>query len=176
MNKYLRSGHLEKIKTLKRWAHDHLPQKLSPVIDYTLGWLSPELLGTGFLIKSETDSSVIAEIPCFKTNQDFQSQVHLGLVVNAGQEMIRSYLQKNLVGMSYEFNKIEFKLNKKLNWTSDLILKMNISSEYFELQLIDFHKRKTSEFEFVIDIHVGESKKMDQISFKIELHKVNLIS
>ena len=102
--------------------------------------------------------------------------MHLGLVVNAGQEMIRSYLQKNLVGMAFEFNKIEFKLNKKLNWSSDLILKMNMSSEYFELQMIDFHKKKTSEFEFVIDIHVGESKKMDQVSFKIELHKLNLIS
>lgn len=176
MNKYLRSGHIEKIKTLKQWAHDHLPQKLTPVIDYTLGWLSPELLGTGFLIKTQTDTNVIATVPFLTINSDFQHQIHSGLVVNAGQEMIRAYLQRNVVGMSFEYSKINLHLNKKLNWTSDLTLKMNVSEEYFESQLIEFQKKKTAEFDFTIDIHVGESKKIDQLSFKIELHKLNLLS
>jgi len=176
LNKYLRSGHIEKIKTLKQWAHDHLPQKLTPVIDYTLGWLSPELLGTGFLVKSQTDDGVIAMVPFLPINTDFQRQIHSGLVINAGQEMIRAYLQRNVVGFNFIFSKINLHLNKKLNWTSDLTLKMNVNSGYFEAQLIEFQKRKSAEFDFTVDIQVGDSKKVDQLSFKIELHKLNLLS
>lgn len=176
MNKYLRSGQIEKIKTLKQWAHDHLPRKLTPVIDYTLGWLSPELLGSGFLIKTQTDAGVIAEVPFLSSNTDFQRQIHSGLVINAGQEMIRAYFQRNVAGLNFEFSKINLLLNKKLIWTSDLTLKMNVNAEYFEAQLIEFQKKKTAEFDFTIDIQVGDSKKVDQLSFKIELHKLNLLS
>lgn len=176
MNKYLRSGHIEKIKTLKQWAQLHLPKQLSPLLDYTLGWLSPELLGTGFVIDSMTDYEAVVRIPVSNANINFQQQIHLGLVVNAGQKMITSFLQQHLVGSGFELTKVDLVLKKKLNWGTDLVLKMNVNPELFEQQLIEFHKKKIADFDFVIDLQPGEMKKKDQLSFKIELQKVNLLS
>ncbi len=179
MNKYLRSGQIEKIKTIKQWVDQKMPLQLKvlqPMLDYTFGWLSPELLGTGFSIQTQTDVLMLAKIPFSPTNKDFQNQIHQGLVVNAGFEMIRTILNANLMGHSFQFLKTETNIKKKLIWNSDLILKLNIDPEIFEQQLINFQKNKNAEFEFEIYLQVGDLKKSDLIFYKIEIQKVNLLA
>ncbi len=176
MNKYLRSGQIKKLKTLKLWAQQNLPTPLRPMIDYTLGWLSPDLLGTGFSAIQQTDSMVIAEVPFRSLNKDFQNQIHMGLVINAGLEMIKIFSARHFVGHGYQFLKTNLNLNKKLDWTADLNLKMNIDLEIFERKIIEFQKNKKAEFEFEIEIHVGDSKKTDSLNYKIAIEKINLLS
>ena len=176
LNKYLREGHIEKLKNLKLWADLNAPKTLKPVLNYTLGWLAPDLLGTGFTVLVQTDSEVSAMIPYNKVNKDFQNQIHVGLVINAGLQMIKSLLSKHMTGVGFNFDNTEIKLVKKTNWTTDLRLKLFIDLDTFEMQLIDFQKNKKSIFEFEVSLFCADSKKQDQINYKIEIQKINLLS
>lgn len=176
LNKYLRAGHIEKLKNFKFWADQNVPETFKPVLNYTLGWLAPDLLGTGFSVVQQTDSEVVAMIPLNAANKDFQNQIHAGLVINAGLEMIKSLLYKHMVGVGFQMARTEMNLTKKMNWLSDLKLKLFIDLEVFEMQLIQFQNNKKADFDFEVSIYCGESKKFDQINYKIEIQKVNLLS
>ncbi len=176
MNKYLRAGQIEKLKTFKIWADQKLPNQLKPVLNYTLGWLSPDLLGTGFSILKQTDGLISAQIPFLQINKDFQNQIHQGLVVNAGFEMIRTFLNEHFLSQGYQFLKTQTTILKKTMWTSDLNLKMSVDLESFEQQFILFQKSKSADFEFDISLQIGDSKITDLIQYKIEIQKINLLS
>lgn len=175
-NKYLHSGQIKKLKTFRLWAQKNLPAKFKPMIDYTLGWLSPDLLGTGFSVQTQNETELVVQIPFLKINQDFQNEIHSGLVVNAGLEMIRLVLAQHFVSSEYRFLKTEIHFQKKINWTSDLFLKINIDLEYFELKMIELQKNKSTDMEFSIKIYLKDSKKSDRLNYKIEIQKINLLS
>jgi hypothetical protein len=176
LNKYLRAGQIEKLKNFKLWVDQKLPKQLKPVLNYTLGWLSPELLGTGFSILKQTDGSMSAQIPFLQINKDFQNQIHQGLVINAGFEMIRTFLNEYFLGHGYQFLKTESTIQKKTIWASDLNLEMNVDLEDFEQQFISFQKNKSAEFTFIIVLKTEDLKKTDSIQYKIEMQKINLLS
>lgn len=176
MNKYLQAAQITKLKNLKDWAHSNLPKTFRPAIDYTLGWLSPDLLGTGFSIEQQMDSQLVAKIPAKTVNKDFQNQIHHGLVINAGIEMIRLLLNKHIVGSGYILLNTEINLNKKLNWSTDLTLKMNVDLEFLEANLIEFQKNTRSEFEFKILINNTDSNKSDSVNYKIRIQKIELLA
>src|SRR3954464_7424042 len=86
----------EKLKELKTWAQVKSPKPLQPALSYALDWLAPELLGTGFRMVEISDFSLKAMVPARSTNFDFQGEVHQGLILNAGLELCRVFLQKQM--------------------------------------------------------------------------------
>lgn len=165
-----------KIRQFNNWAQVHSPSVFKPIINYTLAWLSPQLIGTGFKILKLSEDYVEAVVPSLDSNLDQQQHINLGLVTNAGVEMVRAFLTMHLQSESYNLEHIETRLIKKLNWTKDLSLKLHMSNEVFETQFIQYQKNKSHEFEFKILILLPTEIKADLLKIKVQVSKNLLLS
>ncbi len=161
LNRYLNVGRIRHFKKL---------------LNTTLDRLYPNAFSFGFSIDSHSDTEIKAKIPFSPLNVDLQNEIRPGIVIDAGCEMIRVFLDRNLVGHAFRIADNHFNLNKKLNWSSDLILTTDIDQELFELKIIEFQKSKKFNFEFSVDIRTTVFKKTDTLAFKLEVQKINLLS
>jgi hypothetical protein len=161
---------------LNRYLRPDQIEKLSTLVNATFGRLSPLVLGSGYSIFRSSEAEISAKIPLTKFSKDFQNEAQSGLVIHTATEMIRVIMNEVFVDRAYRFSKLQISLDKKMNWNSDLILKMQTDLEALELKTIEFQKNKKFECEFKIHIYVAEFKKSDILDFKIEVQKVNILT
>jgi hypothetical protein len=176
MKKKLTLDYLEKIKELKNWSHMHAPSFIEPALSYALGWLSPELLGTGFHLNTLNDESVSATVPYKNSNCDFQGQIHLGLVVNAGQEIVNSIIARHWPKQAWLISEVQIDLIKKLHWRSDLQLFVHITSQQMDKFIVDLQQNKSAEIIVDVSIHPKKQNKKDFLKFKFLITKTNILS
>lgn len=173
-----------KLKELKIWAQIKGPGRLRPALSYALDWLAPELLGTGFSMLEVSDFSVKAQVPARGTNFDFQQEIHQGLVLNAGLELCRAFLQKQMSESFFHIIANEIEIFKKHKWSHDLELLLETDPGTMDDFFIDFQKNKKSKIEFEIKIRIkstGGSKvvkaeKTDLIKLRLFLEKSELLT
>ncbi len=161
LNRYLNVGRIRHFKKL---------------LNTTLDRLYPNAFSFGFFIDKQSDTEIKAKIPFSPLNIDLQNEIRPGIAIDAGCEMIRVFLDRNLVGHAFRIADTHFNLNKKLKWSSDLNLTMEIDPELFELKIIEFQKIKKFNFEFSVNISTKDFKKIDTLIFKLEVQKINLLS
>ncbi len=161
LNRYLRPDQIDKLTTL---------------VNTTLGRFSSNIFGPHFSIHRPNETEIVAQIPITNLNKDSQNEIQIGQVVNTGLAMGQWFLNEQLGGPSYRMTQFDINMDKKLNWNTNLILKMQTDLEAFELKIIEFQKYKKFTFEFVIHISNSGSKKKDKLAFKIEVQKINLLT
>jgi hypothetical protein len=166
----------EKLKELKTWAQVKGPKQLQPVLSYALDWLAPELLGTGFRMIEISDFAVKGIVPARATNFDFQSEIHQGLVVNAGLELARSFLQKQMNESFFHITSSDIKLSKKLKWSEDLEILLESEQSTMDEFFIDLQKNKRALIEFEVRIKPENHKKSDVLTLKLHIEKKELIA
>lgn len=166
----------EKLKELKTWAQVKSPKTLQPALSYALDWLAPELLGTGFRMVELNDYSVKAFVPARTTNFDFQKEVHQGLVLNAGLELARSFLQKQMSESVFQINTSQAHLNKKLKWNQDLEIVLEADASDMDDFFIDLQKNKKADVTFCVSVHVQGQSKTDSLKLSLQIKKIELIA
>jgi hypothetical protein len=166
----------EKLKELKTWAQVKSPKPLQPALSYALDWLAPELLGTGFRMRELSDFSVQAEVPARSSNFDFQGEVHQGLVLNAGLELSRAFMQKQMPESFFRLESSGAQMSKKNKWNSDLELTLKTDQAVLDDFFIDFQRRKKSTIEFNIKIKPAQSAKSDSLILTLHIEKTELIA
>lgn len=166
----------EKLKELKTWAQIKGPKQLQPVLSYALDWLAPELLGTGFRMIEISDFAVKGIVPARSTNFDFQQEIHQGLVINAGLELARSFLQKQMNESFFNIAASEIKLSKKLKWTTDLEILLESEQSTLDDFFIDLQKNKFAVIEFAVRVKPDNHKKSDLLTLKLHIEKKELIA
>jgi len=176
MKKKLRLDYVEQIKVLKNWSHTYAPSLIEPALSYALDWLSPELLGTGFKIKSIFDTVVVAKIPFKKVNCDYQGQIHLGLVTNAASEIINVFISRHWPKQSWLITELNVSIDKKLSWNADLEMALSIFDHQVDTFLVELQKNKSAEFELEVSVKPLNQNKQDCIKFKLTLIKTNILS
>lgn len=184
MKKFLQTNHIQKLKELRLWADANAPEKIKPVLDYTwnyaLGWLAPEMLGTGFKITKNTDQIMQAELPYYKSIVNAEQEIHLGVVVNASMEMVRQYLDSHLIAIKYRILATDINLKKRTAWTDDLEIQLSIDPVQFEAATISLKKNSQQELEFDVLISVAGMKtkklKTDKLNITLNIEKIHLLT
>lgn len=176
MKKKLDLNYVEKIKDFKIWSDLHSPKILKPALSYALDWLSPELLGTGFKLQQVTDDKIKAKIPFSKANCDFYHQIHAGLVVNAGLELLTSFISKHWAKNLWEIQSYDIQLSKRVKWNKDLELSFACSSEDTDRLILDLQKNDHVTFEGTVFISVKNSNQSDTIKLKLNIVKLKLLT
>lgn len=171
----------DRLKEFKTWAQVKGPKTLQPALSYTLDWLSPELLGTGFRMFEISDFEMKAVIPARKTNFDSQSEIHQGLVTNAILELARVFIQRQVPDHFFQIVGSEINLAKKNQWKTDLTLSLKVSDSHVDDFFVQIQKNKNAIIEFEISIDPsgkanGKSKNVDQVSLKLRIQTIDLIA
>ena len=171
----------DRLKEFKTWAQVKGPKTLQPALSYTLDWLSPELLGTGFRMFEISDFEMKAVVPARKTNFDSQFEIHQGLVTNAILELARVFIQRQVPDHFFQIVGSEINLAKKNQWKTDLNLSLKISDSHLDDFFVQIQKNKnaTIEFEVVVDSSAKAStknKSIDQAQLKLRVQTTDLIA
>lgn len=170
----------EKLKELKTWAQVKSPKTLQPALSYALDWLAPELLGTGFRMVEVSEQSLKAFVPARQSNFDFQNEIHQGLILNAGLELSRAFLQKQMSESFFHIVSSEIEITKKQKWTQDLELILTADQSAVDDFFISFQKSKKSEINFDIKIksqlNSEKSNKADWLKIKLAVEKTELLA
>lgn len=132
--------------------------QLTPLLNYALGWFSPELLGTGFVINFIEDHQVSGTIPYSKFNCNSQSEVHAGLVVNSGFELIRQLLVRHVGQQNFYIESFETTLKKSNPWTKSLELKLELDDVVFDRFFMDMQKNTTAKLNFDVVVQRKSTK------------------
>ncbi len=172
----LQLNYVDKIREFKVWSDLHTPSLLKPALSYALDWLAPELLGTGFSITEAGDEKITAKIPYQSTNCDFHNQIHAGLVVNAGLEMISTYIAKHWAKNLWEIKSYQIELNKNTRWDNDLALQFSCSEEDMDKLILSLQKHDQVAFEGTIFIATKNSVSSDSIKLKLNITKLKLLT
>lgn len=172
------SGRLKEFKT---WAQVKSPKTIQSALSYTLDWLTPELLGTGFRLFEVSDFEIKAYVPAVKANFDSQFEIHQGLVTNAALELARVFIQRQVPDQFFQIGGSEFTLIKKNKWKSDLNLVLKISEAHLDEFFVQTQKnrRATIEFEILIGPTQRQHEKpkgQDRIDLKLHIETTELIS
>ena len=167
---------IEKLKELKIWAQVKSPKSLQPALSYTLDWLAPELLGTGFQMKEADELAFKALVPATSSNLDFQNEIHQGLVLNAGLEMGRAFLQKQMGESFFKVSGSEIKIIKNQTWNEELELFLKVDQSTLDDFFISLHKRKEAEISFEIIIKIKNTKKTDLLKLTLDVEKIELLA
>lgn len=172
----LQVNYVDKIRDFKLWSNLHAPTLLRPALSYALDWLAPELLGTGFSITATGEENMTAKIPYQATNCDFHNQIHAGLVVNAGLEMISTYISKHWAKNLWEINSYQIQLNKNARWDKDLHLQFNCSEEDIDKLILSLQKNDQVAFEGTVHIATKNSNHSDSLKLKLNIIKLKLLA
>ena len=165
----------EKLKELKVWAQVKSPKQLQPAISYTLGWLSPELLGTGFRMTEISDFSMKAFIPAHPINLDADKQISQGLTLNGCLELARTYLNTHWPESHYRIISSEIKMIKQHHWSKDVTLLLAITEGQLDQFFIDLQSEKKAVLELSIQVQIQDSKKPDRIDLKLNCEATHLL-
>lgn len=161
------------MQVMKKYL-DHGYRIVKPLVNYALGWLSPELLGTGFNIKSITDSRIIGLLPYAKFNCNSQAEIHLGLVTNSALELVRQMLARHLGHEHFQIENIRMQLEKNHTWDKSLQLTLSIDQIEFDQYCIDLQKDDTAVMNF--KIMVQHSKFKDHVEFELTVRSRKLLT
>jgi len=172
----IQSSYVDKIRDFKVWSDLHTPALLKPALSYALDWLAPELLGTGFTITEAGDESITAKIPYQRTNCDFHNQIHAGLVVNAGLEVISTYIAKHWAKNLWEIKNYQLELNKNIKWDKDLLLQFTCSEGDMDKLILSLQKNDHVIFEGTVFIAVKNSSQSDSLKLKLNITKLKLLA
>ncbi len=172
----IQSSYVDKIRDFKVWSDLHTPALLKPALSYALDWLAPELLGTGFSITEAGDESITAKIPYQRTNCDFHNQIHAGLVVNAGLEVISTYIAKHWAKNLWEIKSYQLELNKNIKWDKDLMLQFTCSENDMDKLILSLQKNDHVTFEGTVFIAVKNSSQSDSLKLKLNITKLKLLA
>lgn len=170
----------DRLKEFKTWAQVKGPKTLQPALSYTLDWLSPELLGTGFRMFEISDFEMKAVVPARKTNFDSQFEIHQGLVTNAILELARVFIQRQVPDHFFQIIGSEVTVAKQHQWKNDLTLSLKISDSHLDDFFVQIQKNKNATIEFEVSIDSGKStsknKNIEQAQLKLRIQTTDLIA
>ena len=126
---------------------------VTPLFNYALGWFSPELFGTGFLVNSIGDHHISGTIPHSKFNSNAQGEIHPGLVINSGFELIRQLLARHLGIESFRVEDFETRLKKNHDWNVAIFLKLEVNEVALDRFFIDLQKNAMAQIDLEIEIN-----------------------
>ncbi|MGZ3690686.1 MAG: hypothetical protein ACXVAX_04245 [Pseudobdellovibrio sp.] len=167
---------IEKLKEFKTWAQVKSPKSLQSALSYTLDWLAPELLGTGFRMHEVGELSFKAIVPARDANLDFQKEIHQGLVLNASVELARAFLQIQMGESFFRIVGFENKITKTQKWEQDLELHLETDQATLDDFFIDLQKKKKAEINFEINIKNKSLRKSDLVKLCLDIEKVELLA
>lgn len=172
----------QKMKDFKTWAQVKGPKILQPALSYTLGWLSPEMLGTGFRMVQVSDFSIKALIPANAMNVDQFQEIHQGLVLNASLELAHSFLQRHMPEACFQIVASDIKIQKKQKWNSELQLVLATEELTLDQFFSEMQERKKADIHFKINIETTEKsqntniKKADSVDLKLICEATQLLA
>lgn len=172
----LQANYVDKIRDFKVWSDLHTPALLKPALSYALEWLSPELLGTGFVITEVNDECVKAKVPYQRANCDFHGQIHAGLVVNAALEVISTFISKHWAKNLWEIKNYQLELSKNLKWDKDLALQFSCSEQDMDKFILSLQKNDQVAFEGTVFIAMKNSSQSDSVKLKLNIIKLKLLA
>ena len=176
MNSKVMESYKEKLKELKTWAQVKSPKVLQPALSYTLGWLSPELLGTGFRMVEISDFEVQALVPAQPMNLDQTNEVHQGLILNASLELARSFINRHLPESYFQISSSEIKISKKLKWNQDLKITLTSEESALDQFFSEMQETKETTIHFQLKVEVKNNKKIDTVDLKLVCIATNLLA
>ena len=153
------------MQAMKKYL-DHGYRIAQPLINYALGWLSPELLGTGFVINKIDDHNISGTIPYSKFNSNGQSEIHAGLVINSGFELIRQLLARHMGQKHFYIEGFETTLKKNNVWNKSLQLKLELDEVVFDRFFMDLQKNATAQLNFDVLVQKKSTKASGKDSVK----------
>ncbi len=167
---------IEKLKELKTWAQVKSPKSLQSALSYTLDWLAPELLGTGFHMQETAELSLKALVPAREFNLDFQKEIHQGLVLNASLELARAFLQKQMGESFFRIVASENEITKSQKWDSDLELNLAVEQSSLDDFFINLQKNKKAQMYFEINVKNSKQRKNDAVKLNLTIEKIELLA
>lgn len=144
---------------------------VAPILNYALGWFSPELLGTGFEINSVDDHHISGTLPYSKFNCNAQSEIHAGLVINSGFELIRQILVRHVGQGQFYIESFETSLKKSTVWNNSLSLMLELNEVVLDRFFMDLQQRATADLKFDVRIQ----KKLKKSSVKDSVKSKDII-
>ncbi len=166
----------QKLKDLKIWAQVKSPKPLQSALSYTLGWLSPELLGTGFRMVEISDFNIKGIIPHDSMNIDSTGEVHQGLVLNAAIELARTFINRHMPENFYKIVSSDCRIFKQLTWVEKLTLQMSSTESAFDEFFSNLQENKKTTMNFKIEIAIENFKKTDFVQLKLTCEATNLLA
>ncbi len=153
------------MQVMKKYL-DHGYRIAKPIINYAFGWLSPELLGSGFVIDSIDDHHISGTIPYSKFNSNGQFEIHAGLVVNSGFELIRQLLERHVGHNYFQIENFETTLKKYSIWNTSLQLRLQLDEVMFDRFFMDMQKNTTAQLSFDVAVQKKSKKALVKDSVK----------
>jgi hypothetical protein len=166
----------QKLKELKTWAQVKSPRALQTALSYTLGWLSPELLGTGFRMIEISDFEIQALVPAESGNFDNRGQINQGLVLNGCFEMANSFISRHMPDNFYQIVSSDLRVSKKQKWNGDLKIKLVSDENTLDQFFIDLQENKESEIKLLFEIEITGHKKVDTVDLKLMCEPTHLLA
>ncbi|MBC7420856.1 MAG: hypothetical protein H7328_09010 [Bdellovibrio sp.] len=166
----------EKLKELKTWAQVKSPKTFQPVLSYALDWLAPELLGTGFRLFEINEFEMKAIIPANKSNFDSQNEIHQGLVTNAGLELARAFLQRQMPESFFKIVATDIHLSKKQKWSDEIKLVLKSNQADMDEFFMHLQRGKKSNVQFEVTIAAEKFRKNDSLEIKLVIESTPLIA
>lgn len=176
MNLKALKAYREKLKELKAWAQVKSPKPFQSAISYTLGWLSPELLGTGFHLVEVSDLKMKALIPAHYANLDGNKEISQGLALNASLEMARTFINRHLPETYYHFFSSELKIIKQQSWGKDITLFLILTEGQWDQFFLELQTGKKATLELSIQVEIENLKKMDRLDLKLICEATHLLA
>ena len=164
-----------KLKELKTWAQVRSPKPLQSALSYTLDWLTPELLGSGFRMTEVSDFSMKGLIPKNSGNLDSQSEIHQGLVLNAALELAKACIDRHMPENFYRIIASETQISKKQKWDHEITLILNSDESSFDHFFSGLQGNKKPMIEFKVQIQCA-SKKTDLVTIGLTCDATNLLT
>lgn len=161
------SSYREKLKELKVWAQVKSPKRFQSALSYTLGWLAPELLGTGFRMTEVSDFAIKGFVPAQQVNFDSDKEISQGLTLNGCLELARTYINRHLPETYYRIISSEIKIVKQQSWSKDITLLLTMTEGRLDQFFIDLQAKKNAMLELSIQVEIQNSKKADRIDLKL---------
>lgn len=162
------------MQAMKKYL-DHGYRIVKPFVNYALGWLSPELLGSGFHIKSTRNNQIIGFIPYSKLNCDSLAQLHLGLVTNSAHELVRQMLIRHLGHSFFTVQELKVNISKKGLWNKSLTLTLDMDEVIFDQFCIDLQKENVAPLNLDVKIQSSANSK-DKIQFELVIKSQKLLA
>lgn len=168
-----------KLKELKTWAQIKSPKALQPALSYTLGWLSPELLGTSFRMTEISDFSMKATVTADTLNLDSHSEIPQGLILNAALELAKTFINRHLTDTYYVITSSEIVISKKLKWNENVNLFLDAKEAALDDFFSELQQDKSTLLQLTVRIQPGSGKKMgpkyDSVEIKLNCTATNLL-
>ncbi len=165
----------QKLKEFKTWAQVKSPKVIQPALSYTLGWLSPELLGTGFRMLEISDFEIKATVPSDPMNVDASRELHQGLVLNAALELAKTFINRHLEENFYQISASEIKISKKQKWNENMHLFLRSDESTMDDFFSSLQKDKKAQIQLTIRLQQEANKKSDTIDLKLICDSVALL-